>query len=73
MDNYDDDDDGPNIVSRGMGGQAEDVYPEEDPYMTVADSDDSSEKADLEIKPTDLVIMATKNEVLGKPLAWRDV
>jgi hypothetical protein len=33
MDNYDDDD-GPNLVSRGMGGQAEDIYPEDDPYMT---------------------------------------
>jgi hypothetical protein len=34
MDNYDDDD-GANLVSRGMGGQAQDIYPEDDPYMVV--------------------------------------
>eukprot|EP00967_Tisochrysis_lutea_P078317 scaffold106581_cov20-Tisochrysis_lutea.AAC.5 len=64
MDHYDDDD-GPNLVSRGVSGQALDVYPEEDPYMTGGggDSEDDSEKADLEIKPTDLVIMAARNEV----------
>mmetsp|Transcript_27260 Transcript_27260/g.73661 ORF Transcript_27260/g.73661 Transcript_27260/m.73661 type:complete len:555 (+) Transcript_27260:84-1748(+) len=63
MDHYDDDD-GPNLVSRGVSGQALDVYPEEDPYMTGGggDSEDDSEKADLEIKPTDLVIMAARNE-----------
>ncbi|KAF5839712.1 hypothetical protein DUNSADRAFT_141 [Dunaliella salina] len=64
MDHYDDDD-GPNLVSRGVAGQALDIYPEEDPYMTGGDGDseDGSEKADLEIKPTDLVIMAARNEV----------
>lgn len=59
MDHYDDSDDD-NVVARAMGGRIEMVG--DDPYITLEDDDDDSEIEDLEIKPTDLVILAARNE-----------
>ena len=34
----------------------------EDPYITLQESDDASEIDDLNFKPTDLIILAARNE-----------
>ncbi|KAJ9517860.1 hypothetical protein QJQ45_004211 [Haematococcus lacustris] len=64
MDNYDEPDPEAhgNLVMRAMGGKLA-IAPGDDPYLTLGDSeDDSDEVEDLTLKPTDLLILAARNE-----------
>lgn len=63
MDNYDDSDDEPNIMARIMGGKTEvAIDPDGDPYITLGEDEDSEDGENFNIKPTDLLILAAKNE-----------
>jgi len=63
MEHYDSDDGTPDVVQRALGGRLE-VHQGEDPYVTLPgdDDDNDSEIEDLEIKATDLLILAARNE-----------
>ncbi|CAL9111710.1 unnamed protein product [Musa acuminata var. zebrina] len=62
MDHYDDEDDGIELFSTGLG----DIYyqsNEMDPYLQNKDDDDDDEEIeDMTIKPTDAVIVCARNE-----------
>ncbi|KAL5580304.1 hypothetical protein UlMin_012746 [Ulmus minor] len=61
MENYDDEDDGIEVFSKGIG----DVYyptNELDPYLKDKDDYDSEELEDLTIGPTDAVIVCARND-----------
>eukprot|EP00262_Sarcandra_glabra_P006546 TRINITY_DN18883_c0_g1_i1.p1 TRINITY_DN18883_c0_g1~~TRINITY_DN18883_c0_g1_i1.p1 ORF type:complete len:523 (+),score=124.44 TRINITY_DN18883_c0_g1_i1:86-1570(+) len=61
MDHYDDEDDGIELFSTGLGDT---YYPSNDmdPYLKNNDDDDDEEIEDLAIKPTDAVIVCARNE-----------
>ncbi|XP_073004233.1 uncharacterized WD repeat-containing protein C17D11.16-like [Typha latifolia] len=61
MDHYDDEDEGIELFSTGMG----DLYyasNDMDPYLQNKDDDDDEEIDDMAIKPTDAVIVCARNE-----------
>ena len=61
MDHYDDSDD-ENVISRLMGSSRAEIE-DGDPYITLEDDDDRvSDVDDYTIRPTDLIILAAKNE-----------
>lgn len=61
MDHYDDEDDGIELFSTGLG---ETYYPSNDmdPYLKNKDDYDSEEIEDMIIKPTDSVVICARNE-----------
>ncbi|CAM8933960.1 hypothetical protein QQ045_014643 [Rhodiola kirilowii] len=61
MDHYDDEDEGIELFSSGLGDL---YYPsnEMDPYLKDKDGYDSEEAEDIAIKPMDLVIVCARNE-----------
>ncbi|KAE8727174.1 P-loop containing nucleoside triphosphate hydrolases superfamily protein [Hibiscus syriacus] len=61
MDNYDDEDDGIELFSKGLGDL---YYPSNgmDPYLKDEDDDDSEEIEDMTIKPMDSVIVCARTE-----------
>ncbi|KAF5753007.1 Transducin/WD40 repeat-like superfamily protein [Tripterygium wilfordii] len=61
MDNYDEEDDGIELFSSGLGNT---YYPsnELDPHLKDDDDDDSEELEDKTIKPTDAVIVCARND-----------
>ncbi|GAX85744.1 hypothetical protein CEUSTIGMA_g13159.t1 [Chlamydomonas eustigma] len=63
MEHYDDSDD-ENIVARVLGGRGDAALDEDgDPYITLGgEEEDDSEDEDFIIKPTDLLILAARNE-----------
>jgi periodic tryptophan protein 1 len=63
MEHYDDSDD-ENIVARVLGGRGDAAVDEDgDPYITLGgEEDNESEDEDFNIKPTDLLILAARNE-----------
>lgn len=66
MEHYDDsDDDETAVINRVLGtsGKGRLEYTEgDDPYVTLHEDDDASEKEDFTIRPTDLIILSAKNE-----------
>ncbi|XP_050229690.1 uncharacterized WD repeat-containing protein C17D11.16 [Mercurialis annua] len=61
MDNYDEEDEGIELFSSGLGDL---YYPsnEADPYLKDDDDEDSEELEDMTIKPKDAVIVCARNE-----------
>uniref|UniRef100_A0A7C9CL02 Uncharacterized protein n=1 Tax=Opuntia streptacantha TaxID=393608 RepID=A0A7C9CL02_OPUST len=61
MDHYDDDNDGIDVFSKGLGDA---YYPsnEMDPYLKDKDDNDSEEEEDMTIKADDSIIVCARNE-----------
>jgi periodic tryptophan protein 1 len=62
MEHYDDSED-ENVMTRLLGGRGDVALDADgDPYITLGDDEEDSEDEDFSIKPTDLLILAARNE-----------